>query len=168
MFHRSIAAGAVALVVVACSDISAPLPSDPAFSLGTSLHSVVGAGHVEQNAGLREFTFHAVQRPDGSASGSYKVVLPNGLFIEADVTCLAVDGNTGWVGGVVRATNAAVVIVGSTSMFYAVDGGEGEGAIDRVSVAAFNAAAGADLTFCANRPLALPSLTVTQGNVQVQ
>jgi hypothetical protein len=53
-------------------------------------------------------------------------------------------------------------------MFYAIDDGEGEGAADVVSTAAFNAGAGADLAFCADRPLALPPLTVTGGNVQVR
>lgn len=44
--------------------------------------------------GLREFTFHAIGQPDGPVNDSYKVVLPNGLFFEADVICLAVDGTT--------------------------------------------------------------------------
>lgn len=157
---------AAALTAVACAEPSAP--TAPAFSTHDPQHRVVGSGHVEQAAGLREFTFHAVEHPDGRAGGSFKVVLPNGLFFEADVSCLAVDGKTGWVGGVIRDTNAAVVIVGSVSTFYAIDDGEGATAADIVSIAAFNGPAGADLAFCANRPLALAPLTVTQGNVSVQ
>lgn len=53
-----------------------------------------GSGHSETAAGLREFTFHAIGQPDGPVNDSYKVVLPNGLFFEADVICLAVDGTT--------------------------------------------------------------------------
>jgi hypothetical protein len=137
-------------------------------SEGLTYARVVGSGHVATAAGLREFTFHAVDRPDGGASGSFKVVLPNGLFFEADVTCLSVDGNTGWVGGVIRDTNAGIVVIGSTSMFYAIDDGEGGESADVVSTAAFNGAAGADLAFCENRPLELPPMTVTDGNVQVR
>jgi hypothetical protein len=85
-----------------------------------------GSGHSETAAGLREFTFHAIGQPDGPVNGSYKV--PNGLFFEADVTCLAVDGTTAWVAGTIRATNAGAIVVGGRSMFYAVDNGEGDDA----------------------------------------
>jgi hypothetical protein len=166
---RLFAVSAVAIAALACAEPSAPpLEVAPRFNTTGPFHHVVGSGHVEQAGSLREFTFHAVQQPDGSASGSFKVVLPSGLFFEADVTCVTVDGGTGWVGGVIRATNAGVVIIGSVSTFYAIDGGEGEGSGDIVSTAAFNAAAGADLAFCANQPLALPPLTVSDGNVQVR
>jgi hypothetical protein len=158
------------LAIAACADPSALLISaSPDLSLGPATNAVIGSGHVEQAAGLREFTYHAVARADGSVSGSYKIVLASGLFFEADVTCLSVVGNTGWVGGVIRATNAAAVNIGSASTFFAIDNGEGDGAAaDVVSNATFNGGAGADLVFCANRALALPQLTVTDGNVQVR
>lgn len=160
---------AMVLAVASCSDPYGPSMQEASqFSMAGPSHHVVGSGHVEQATGLREFTFHAVDRPDGTVAGSFKIILPSGLFFEADVTCLAVDGNTGWVGGVIRETNAAVVIVGSVSTFYAVDNGEGVDAADVVSVAAFNGAAGADVAFCADRPLLLPPLTVDKGNVQVR
>lgn len=165
--HRS-SLLALAVFAIGCTEASDPLTPEALLSHGaTPGHRAVGSGHVQTPAGLREFTFHAVERSDGTVSGSFKVVLPNGLFFEADVTCLSVDGDTGWVGGVIRASNAGVVVIGSTSMFYAIDGGEGEGATDIVSVAGFNRAAGVDLEFCADRPLELAPLTVTDGNVQV-
>jgi hypothetical protein len=156
--------------LAACSGGAVPTqPLNPTFAVGGPSHSVQGSGHVEQAAGLREFTFHAVEQADGSAGGSYKVVLANGLFFEADVTCMAVIGNTGWVAGTVRATNAAGVVIGGVSTVFVIDNGEGSAdAPDRVSLATFNGAVGADLAFCANRPLALAQLTVTDGNVQVR
>ena len=172
--HRSCLAILSVLLLGACAETPTEVPLDDRQEHASSVvaamdgHRVVGSGHVQGGAGLREFTFHAVEHPDGSAGGSYKIVLPNGLFFEADVTCLAVEESTGWVGGRIRATNAAAVVVGSTSMFYAIDGGEGGGATDVVSLAAFNLGDGADLQFCADRPLALPPLTVTNGNVQVR
>lgn len=157
-----------AVGVASCTDPAASLPSGPQLGIvGEGLHRVRGSGHVEGAAGLREFTFHAYESPQGTVNGSYKVVLPNGLFFEAAVTCLAVEGNTGWVGGTIRETNADVVVVGSRSMFYAVDGGEGAGLPDVVSLAAFNMPEGTDLEFCLERPLVLPPLNVTDGNVQV-
>lgn len=158
----------LSLTAVSCAEPTAPAMQDSFAASTAGSPRVVGSGHVASAAGLREFTFHAVQQPDGGVTGSYKVVLASGLFFEADVTCLAVEGNTGWVAGTIRATNAAVVVVGSTSMFYAIDNGEGDGAADVVSTAAFNAGAGADLTFCADRPLALAPFQVTDGNVQVR
>jgi hypothetical protein len=173
--QRWVVGVAAAVVAVSCADATIPLAPEalssdaaPAHLVAATGHLAAGSGHVETAAGLREFTFHALGQPQGGVTGSFKVVLPNGLFFEADVTCLSVNGNTGWVGGTIRATNAGVVIVGSGSMFYAVDNGEGGGTADVVSVAVFNAAAGADIAFCANQPLELAAMTVTDGNVQVR
>ena len=167
--HRSTALALGALTALACSDSAGPIALEgPSFGLTAPGHRVTGSGHVQTDAGLREFTFHALELPGSRTSGSYKVVLPNGLFFEADVTCLAVEGNTGWVAGTIRATNAAGVVVGSATTFYAIDGGEGGEAVDTVSLAAFNLPEGADLDFCAERPLLLPPLAVTDGNVEVR
>lgn len=167
---RHLALGsAAAFAVAACSDASPLGLPAPTFDADAPRHHVLGSGHVQQAAGLREFTFHAVEAADGSATGSYKIVLANGLFFETDVTCMAVTGNTGWIAGTIRASNAAAVVIGSASTVYVIDNGEGGAApADIVSLATFNGAAGADLAFCANRPLVLPPLTVTDGNVQVR
>jgi hypothetical protein len=166
---RPLFVAVTAALAAACAESPAgPFVDGPDLALGSPGHLVAGSGHVASAAGLREFTFHAVEHPDGSVGGSYKIVLPNGLFFEADVTCMGVEGSTGWVGGQIRATNSAAVVVGSTSMFYAIDNGEGGGPADVVSLAVINGAEGADVAFCAERPLALPPLTVTDGNVQVR
>ena len=163
--------GRLAVIVAAgCSEGVAPTePIRPTLDLGGPPHHVLGSGHVQQAAGMREFTFHAVEQADGSASGSYKIVLANGLFFETDVTCMAVNDNVGWIAGTIRATNAAPVVVGSVSTVFVIDNGEGDNApADIVSLATFNGAAGADQAFCANRPLVLPQLVVPNGNVQVR
>lgn len=168
MFFKRISLMALAaLVTAACAEEPDPLSPEPLAAVAASGHRVVGSGHVQSEAGQREFTFHAVEHPDGSVGGSYKIVLPNGLFFEADVTCVAVDGDTGWVAGTIRDTNAGIVVVGSRSMFYAIDDGEGAGAADVVSLAAFNQPEGTDLAFCDEKPLELAPLQVTDGNVQV-
>ena len=166
--HRLFLLSVAALAAASCTEGSHPLAPDALLSHSVAGHRVVGSGHVQTAAGQREFTFHAIEEPGGGVTGSYKVVLPNGLFFEADVTCMAVDGNTGWVAGIIRATNAGIVVVGSRSMFWARDDGEGEGAADVVSSAAFNFPEGTDLGFCEERPLILPPMTVTDGNVQVR
>lgn len=167
--HRLFLAGLAALTAAACAEASDPVSPEARLSVTSSGGPrVVGSGHVQAAGGLREFTFHAVEGPDGRVGGSYKVVLPNGLFFEADVTCVSVSDNTGWVGGVIRDTNTGVVVVGSTSMFYAIDNGEGGATADVVSLAAINRDEGADQQFCGEQLLELPPLTVTDGNVQVR
>jgi hypothetical protein len=169
-FHRLSFAVVIAIASASCSDPAGPAATGAPGAEFSQVpgHHVNGSGHVQSATGLREFTFHAAEAPDGSVRGSYKVVLASGLFFEADVSCMSVAGSTGWVAGVIRATNAAAVVVGSRSTFFAIDGGEGDGAVDVVSNATFNGGAGADLAFCADQPLALPQLTVTDGNVQVR
>lgn len=157
--------------IVGCADPTTPtrlLESQFSRAVGGPVHQITGSGHVDQAAGLREFTFHATELSDGDISGSYKIVLANGLFFETDVTCMTVTGNTGWVAGTIRASNAAAVVIGSVSTVFVIDNGEGEGPADVVSVATFNGAAGGDAVFCANQPVVLPRLTVTDGNVQVR
>lgn len=166
---RSFLLGLALCVPAACTEAPTTVPVDgPDFGVTSVGHLVTGSGHVATAAGLREFTFHAVERPDGSVGGSYKVVLPNGLFIESDVTCVTVDGNTGFIGGVIRDSNAAIVDIGSTSMFHVVDNGEGEGAPDIVSILAFNRIEGADLDFCRNQLIEFAEQMVSDGNVQVR
>lgn len=168
-YPRPLLISVLALVTAACAEGTDPLsPDNFAAVVDAPGHRVAGSGHVQSAAGLREFTFHAVESPDGSVDGSYKVVLANGIFLEADVTCLAVLDGTGWVAGTIRATNTGAVVVGSRSMFFAIDGGEGSGAGDRVSLVTFNGPEGADLEFCEEKPLVLPQLEVTDGNVQVR
>lgn len=168
MILQRISPLALAVVLFACGEAHAPFSPESARTVIAPGHLVAGSGHVQTAAGLREFTFHAAEGPDGSVSGSYKIVLPNGLFLEVDVTCMAVEDDTGWVAGTIRASNAGFIIIGSGSMFYTIDNGEGEGAEDIVSTAAFNVAEGGDLAFCEDRPLLLAPMTVTDGNVQVR
>lgn len=168
--HRSLAFSVAIAILAGCADDPTSIPTDaPNFAVAGVGHRATGSAHVQGSDGLREFTFNAVEHQNGSVSGGYKVVLPNGLFIESDATCVTVAGNTAWVGGVIRASNSAAVVIGSTSMFHVVDNGEGAGADpDIVSILAFNRIEGADQNFCANQLIEFPELTVTNGNVQVR
>lgn len=152
-------------------DPTAPPDSGPDFDIAASpTRGVTGSGHIAFASGLREFTFHAVQRPDGTVGGSYKIELTSlDLFFTVDVSCLAIEGNTAWVAGHISDTNASFVQVGSVSYFYAIDNGEGAGApADVVSTARINDVAGEDVLFCTDRPLLLPSFPIEQGNVQIR
>ncbi len=170
--HRWISMTAAVALISACGEEpTAPrVSATPSFATHASLPHATGSGHVDFGSGLREFTFHAKDQGDGTAGGSYKVELTSlGLFFEVDVTCMATEGNTAWIAGVISDTNAGFVQVGSVSYFYAIDNGEGsDAAADIVSTARINDVEGEDLRFCEDRILLLPSFPIQYGNVQVR
>jgi hypothetical protein len=146
-------------------------PSSPASFARDVSHHVTGSGHsnIGLTDDLREFTFHAVEHPDGSVTGSYKVERTDtGAYFIVDVSCLSIVDNVGWVAGHIVETNIATVRVGSVSYFWAKDDGEGADAQDIVSVARINDRAGADVEFCTTHPKILPPIAVAQGNVQIR
>ena len=171
--HRLFSMCAAVLVCAACTEDptgSATPALTTSFAPSTEARLASGSGHVPFGSGLREFTFHAKDNGDGTATGGYKIELTAlGLFFEVDVTCMAIEGNTAWVAGHISATNAGFVEVGTVSYFYATDNGEGAGApVDVVSTARINDVAGEDIEFCADRPLLLQSFPIEQGNVQIR
>lgn len=162
---------AITAAVAACDSGSANSPSAPTAVLAMGRESAVtGSGHVPSGSGLREFTLHATRKVDGSVNGSYRIEFTaTGLYFVVTVTCMAVEGNTGWVAGIITETNWSIIRLGTVSYFYAIDNGEGAPAVpDRVSSARINDVAGEDLRFCTERPLLLPAFDVQLGNVQVQ
>jgi hypothetical protein len=156
------------LALAACgaepADPSAPTP----LLASVRESAVTGSGHVPSGTGLREFTFHATRKVDGSVHGSYKIEFTGtGLYFVVSLTCMAVEGNTGWLAGIISETNWSVIQVGTVSYFYATDNGEGGDVPDQVSSARINDRDGEDLVFCSERPLLLPSFAIQNGNVQV-
>ncbi|MDH3223908.1 MAG: hypothetical protein OEO23_09340 [Gemmatimonadota bacterium] len=172
-FSRLISLTVAAAALAGCgSEIAGPEANidAPSFGFASGAHQANGNGHVPFASGIREFTFHAKEQADGSAAGSYKIELTAlDLFFEVEVSCMAVDGNTAWVAGHIRDSNAGFIEIGSVSYFYAIDNGEGAGSTpDVVSTARINDVAGEDLLFCADRPLILDSFPIQSGNVQVR
>ncbi|MEO7769672.1 MAG: hypothetical protein ABIX19_01495 [Gemmatimonadaceae bacterium] len=157
-----------------CSTAADGYVTAPATALHSSAnagHHVTGSGHVPigMTDDLREFTFHAIEHPDGSVTGSYKVERTDtGAYFIVDVTCMSVVKNTAWIAGRISETNTASVRVGTVSYFWAEDGGEGADAQDIVSNARINDRDGADVDFCNTRPTRLAPLRVEMGNVQIR
>jgi hypothetical protein len=175
-FFRSCACVTVAITLAACASEPAGRLTEPAGepasrNAGRALSHVTGSGHT--NIGLtddlREFTFHAIEHPDGSVTGSYKVERTDtGQYFLVDVTCLSVVGNSGWVAGRIVETNIATVRVGTVSYFFADDNGEGGDTPDVISIARINDRDGSDVEFCTTHPRRLPTLVIAEGNVQVR
>lgn len=167
--------------LVACD--SAPT-SPPNGSVTSLLHSrastaasgaIVVRGEVSTPSGngRRILTIDALQTPSGNVKGSYRVdITASGLFFEVEVSCVAGEGNTAWIGGIISATNSAAIRVGSVSYFYIRDNGSPHPVkafeADVMSTARINDAVGQDLAFCATRPLALPTLGGLEGDISVR
>lgn len=145
------------------------------FAAATSavIASATGSGHFTSGGELRTLAFTAVRRADGSVSGQYQVVIHAiDRFLHVSVTCLSVRNDTAWIAGVIDRTNHPVIQEGTVSYFWAVDGGEGAGAEDKVSIARINDRLGEDQRFCSLMPdeefSGLPGRVVEHGNVQVR
>ena len=172
---RLVGVALLAGTLAACDDPAGPAPA-PNASAGPAVdgvdHPVVvsGSGHIEAGDGLRNFTFHAVRHPDGSASGSYRIARTDlGTSFTVDVTCLTVVGNQAWLAGRIASADGGGVLPGTISYFYAIDNGEGSDApADIVSLARINDREGEDLLFCAELPTGLPPRNVQLGNVQIR
>lgn len=131
-----------------------------------------GSGHTVAGGEPRTFAFGAVGHPDGSASGSFQIVIHAiDAHIHVATTCMRVRNDTAWVAGIIAKSNHPVVREGTVSYFWASDGGEGPDAVDKVSTARINDAAGEDQRFCTLMPdeafSGLPGNVVLGGNVQV-
>jgi hypothetical protein len=136
-----------------------------AFAQVTVLHSAQGSGHIQFGTNSEFITFSAVQRADGTASGNATVHdVSAGVTARIDVNCLNVVGNTATISGIVTRSNDPT-LEGFVGIFQVVDGGDGKGSVDFMSLANFFAVGtGNDCTIPGEFDLA----PVDQGNIQVQ
>ena len=170
---------AAACVVVACSDGSPPTaalrPSPDSRSSSVSAGVTQSAsGSAIRWTGGEPFiqSFVANKHAHGTVRGGFHADAKslNARF-NVNVTCLSIEGNRAWIGGIISDSDTPLVQPGLASYFYVIDVGEGAiGAIqqDIVSALRINDAPGAEQTFCADRPTTLPSRRIEDGNVQVR
>ena len=129
------------------------------------VESARGGGHFHVATALRTFAFTAKNRADGSTQGQYQVDNRDvsGSREHGTVTCLEVDGNQAWIGGVI--THSSIPgREGTPRIFRVVDRGEGSGAPPDQASLLLVAAAGET---CHGRPL-LPLQDLEGGNIQVR
>jgi hypothetical protein len=134
---------------------------------GGVVESARGGGHWHVPSGaLRTFAFTAKNRADGSTQGQYQVDNRDvsGSREHGTVTCLEVDGDQAWIGGIV--THSSVPAnVGIRRVFRVVDRGEGSGdPPDQASILLF--VIGDPAEECHTRP-PLPGENLEGGNIQV-
>jgi hypothetical protein len=127
--------------------------------------SARGGGHWHIGTALRTFAFVAQNRRDGTTRGQYQVDNRDvsGAREHGTVTCLEVDGNQAWIGGVITASSIPGR-EGTARVFRVVDNGEGSG--DPPDQASLLVVGDPTLT-CHTRPL-LPLENLEGGNIQVR
>ena len=175
-FSRTILPFAAVAIIAGCGSpddlVGVAAPEAGALSVSAGPATATGSGHFTSGGELRSFALSAVGRDDGSASGEYQIVIHAiDRFLHVGVTCMVVRNDTAWVAGIITKTNHPAIIEGTVSYFWAVDGGEGEGAVDKVSIARINDRLGEDRRFCSLTPdeafSGLPGRVVEKGNVQI-
>ena len=134
---------------------------------------------------MLSFSFNALQRADGGATGRFSQRYESsGVTVEftGTVTCVSFDpvNNRAWIGGVVTSntsTNPAVQTpiheVGDDVWFRVVDNGEGSAPDDRTTVLGFEGAAGVitSAEYCERQLWAAGDANtwaVVRGNIQVE
>jgi len=145
------------------------------FSLAVGAAAVAQVGHSAKGSGTIQFasnrehiSFSALQRPDGTASGSAEVHdISAGVNVRIEVDCLNVIGNVATISGIVtKSSNPASVPEGYEGIFQVVDNGEGNDAPpDLMSqVNFFEVGTGTDCHF----PGEFDLVPIEHGNVQVE
>lgn len=165
---------AAVLAAAACnSSPTAPQSADTAAltaSVGNAerrpIATATGAGHFLQGTALRTFSFSAALRADGTATGQAEGFRRyGGLPVHLVVTCASISGNRAWIGGrVVTEKNPAFP---NTGGFMVIDGGEGAGAVDRISFFWNDPDPAWGQRIC-DEQLEFGSVAIQRGNIQVR
>jgi hypothetical protein len=102
MTKVSLALISLGLIAVGC-DRGAPTESTaPQFGAGGVVHrATVGSHDFTPPGDDANFSLVAIEHSDGSITGNYTDRFAQGGGFHATVTCLAVDENTAWVGGII-------------------------------------------------------------------
>jgi hypothetical protein len=167
-----------AVTLIGCEAATRPTPSSGAALAGVAFNrsgngvvaSATGSAHRIRADELWVLAFNAVKRADGTTTGEARIDRKDlGISWNLEVTCLTVEGNTAWIGGIIRNARGPIIQEGTVSYFYVVDNGEGADAPpDVASAVRINDLAGRDQEFCNLRPLALPPSPIAHGNIQVR
>lgn len=165
---------AVAVVAVAgcepAAEVVAPV-ADASFARSPKavVHQVSAGGIVDYTAqgspGLVEqYGFTASVDGAGNARGQLQTDWDDGLKFHMEITCLVVDGNQAWLGGVItKTTGSGVFAVGSEWVWSVADNGEGAAAAPDELTFFFPYPA----TLCGDR-VPYGAFAWTHGNVQVR
>jgi hypothetical protein len=184
-FHSTAALAMIAMLS-ACGDARTPTGAftpdvDASMNASSAITAkVTGSGHVFRDVGngeeLSTFSYSAIGRADGSASGEYQYNFRALDFsIHGTVTCVSVLGNQGWVGGVIDGITSAdpadQALVGTEVWWRVVDNGQGSNdAADRTTslLFALPTSPTTSASWCNDRAPRGLLRDIVHGNIQVQ
>jgi hypothetical protein len=141
--------------------------ADPLIDQGV-VESARGGGHLTFMDARRTFAFTANNKADGTTQGEFQINnRAEGFFKEHGVvTCLFVEDNQAWVGGVVLHSDGGTE--GISRVWRVVDNGEGSNdPPDMISLAATFGPAGTEQVCKTPVGLVLPLMPIEDGNIQV-
>lgn len=134
------------------------------------VHQLTGGGKIDLSAFElfpETYAFSASVDGSGNVRGQAQIRLSDPLVsFHAEITCLAVEGNSAWVGGtIVQSSDVEVLAEGTQFWTRVQDNGEGEAsAADRIGFLRL----GASAAICSQRrPVGMPFL-FTKGNLRVR
>ena len=108
MSRFSLACMALGLMALGCDRVpteSAAVDgiSGPQFAAGGVVHRASVGSHDFTDPGVdANFSLVAIEHSDGRITGQYNDRFAQGGGFHAEVTCLSVNGNTAWIGGIIR------------------------------------------------------------------
>jgi hypothetical protein len=130
------------------------------------IHNMFGLELID----VRTYAFNAVKRADGTVTGNYvHRSLDDGVPFYADgpVTCLNVNGNNAWVGGLIE-NSSEPSIVGWQMWFQVEDNGEGNnGLSDWTTLLGASPDPGSAQACCDDAPAVRFPFDIDHGNIQV-
>lgn len=157
------------LALAACDGTATePLARRADLQGGNVVATVTGAAQFHNEQGFyRRMEISASKDHAGVTSGTLQWVA-GAAIIRGTITCLTVQGNVAWVGGVVESARFTAVPAGSEFHMAIVDNGEGHGAQDQTTSRPFLKAPGAAQAFCAAAAPPAGLFAMDNGNVRIQ
>ena len=165
---RTCTAVAVVCLLTACESPThiRPLTNAAASAARASaapVHMVTGGGqHIGSSTEIYGFT--ARKDADGNVKGQVQMKLGGLPAFHGEVTCLAVSGNSGWIGGVVTSSQDATEVPIGTPFWFRVNDNEASGAADQISFIRLGLAA----SICNEMRPAMPHVAFQHGQIVVR
>ena len=126
---------------------------------------VTGGGQLVGEDWTETYGITARSDADGNVSGQVEMHIVGLPALHGNVTCLAVDGTSAWIGGMIQESqDEAIVPVGTQFWFRVQDNGPGQNPVDRFS----SIRLGLPAAVCNERRAAQVPWLLERGNVIVR
>ena len=165
---RAFAAIALAISLTACESptgvrLLANATPNAARSDAAPVHMVTGGGQYVGTE-TEVYGFTARKDSDGNVKGQVQMKLGGLPAFHGDATCLAVSGNSGWIGGVVTSSQDETIIPVGMPFWFRVIDNDATGDPDKISFIRLGLAA----SICNEMRPAMPHVSWTHGQIVVR